>query len=69
MQTYIDCLHIKKTDKSRMVADDPMDVENPSGRSAENIPFDEEKVYHFSHLKKVSYLLSSLGDILVWIAG
>lgn len=52
-KTYIDCLHIKKTDKSRMVADDPMDVENPSGRSAENIPFDEEKVEQLKELSKL----------------
>jgi hypothetical protein len=56
MQTYIDCLHIKKTDNSRMAAEDPMEVDNPSSRNVENFSFDEEKVYHFilfSPLEKV----------------
>jgi hypothetical protein len=60
---------MKKSDKSRMVAGDHMDIENPPSRRTEDIPFDEEKVYHFSHLKKVSYLLSFFVDILVLIAG
>lgn len=27
LQTYIDCLHMKKTDKSRMNREDPMDCD------------------------------------------
>ncbi|KAK4477135.1 hypothetical protein RD792_016346, partial [Penstemon davidsonii] len=31
-KTYIDCLHIKKTDKSRMHLEDPMETENGASR-------------------------------------
>jgi DNA replication licensing factor MCM4 len=31
MQTYIDCVHVKKADKGRMQAEDPMEVDNESG--------------------------------------
>ena len=46
LQTYVDCLHIKKTDKSRMLAEDPMDVDNgnASRRIEEDFHFDEAKV-------------------------
>ncbi|XP_030944399.1 DNA replication licensing factor MCM4 [Quercus lobata] len=53
-KTYIDCLHIKKTDKSRMLAEDPtMDVDNPTGRNVEDISFDEEKVEQLKELSKL----------------
>lgn len=42
MQTYIDCLHLKKTDKSRMNAEDPMEVENGASTNDEDIPHDYE---------------------------
>ncbi|XP_059448449.1 DNA replication licensing factor MCM4 [Corylus avellana] len=51
-KTYIDCLHMKKSDKSRMVADDHMDIENPPSRT-EDIPFDEEKVEQLKELSKL----------------
>ncbi|XP_027355899.1 DNA replication licensing factor MCM4 [Abrus precatorius] len=51
-KTYIDCLHIKKTDKSRMLVDDAMDVENGAGRNAEEVLFDEEKVAQLKELSK-----------------
>lgn len=44
MQTYIDCLHIKKTNNSRMQTDDPMEVENGFSRIEEDVPFDEQMV-------------------------
>lgn len=46
MQTYIDCLHMKKTSKSRMQADDPTEVENGFNRN-EDFTFDEQMVYRF----------------------
>lgn len=30
MQTYIDCVHVKKADKSRMQAEDPMEMNKES---------------------------------------
>ena len=30
MQTYIDCVHVKKADKGRMQAEDPMEVDKAS---------------------------------------
>uniref|UniRef100_A0A2N9GXC5 DNA replication licensing factor MCM4 n=1 Tax=Fagus sylvatica TaxID=28930 RepID=A0A2N9GXC5_FAGSY len=51
--TYIDCLHIKKTDNSRMAAEDPMEVDNPSSRNVENFSFDEEKVERLKELSKL----------------
>lgn len=51
-KTYIDCLHIKKSDKSRMLAEDPMEVDNPTGRHVEDITFDEEKVEKLKELSK-----------------
>ncbi|KAF7841021.1 DNA replication licensing factor MCM4 [Senna tora] len=51
-KTYVDCLHIKKTDKSRMLAEDAMDVDNSQGRIAEEIHFDEEKVAQLKELSK-----------------
>lgn len=48
LQTYIDCLHIRKTDKSRMQAADLMDTENGSSRNQEDNPADhEDKVLWF----------------------
>ncbi|KAG6651704.1 DNA replication licensing factor MCM4 [Carya illinoinensis] len=52
-KTYIDCLHIKKTDKSRMLTGDPKEAENPVGRSTEDITFDEEKVKQLKELSKL----------------
>ncbi|KAG4967030.1 hypothetical protein AAZX31_12G037500 [Glycine max] len=49
-KTYIDCLHIKKTDKSRMFVEDVMDVDGQD-RNAE-VLFDEEKVAQLKELSK-----------------
>ncbi|KAL5563098.1 hypothetical protein UlMin_032845 [Ulmus minor] len=51
-KTYIDCLHIKKADKSRMVVEDQMEVDNSSGGSSEDIVFDEKKVEELKKLSK-----------------
>lgn len=42
-QTYIDCLHIKKTDKSRMQNEDPMEVEMGSSRDEDDVNVDYQK--------------------------
>ncbi|KAG8643958.1 DNA replication licensing factor MCM4 isoform X2 [Manihot esculenta] len=51
-KTYIDCLHIKKTDKSRMLAEDPMEVDNGSHRVEEDIQFDEAKINQLKELSR-----------------
>lgn len=52
-KTYIDCLHLKKTDKSRMQAEDPMEVENGSGRNEEDTLLGyEDKVAQLKELSK-----------------
>lgn len=55
LQTYIDCLHIKKTDKSRMFVEDVMDVDGQD-RNAE-VLFDEEKVQFVSIFYEIQCLL------------
>ncbi|KAM7263354.1 hypothetical protein ACFE04_001037 [Oxalis oulophora] len=52
-KTYIDCLHVKKTDKSRMVADDPMEVDDAPSRVEEDFQFDEEKIQQLKELSKL----------------
>ncbi|XP_010268614.1 PREDICTED: DNA replication licensing factor MCM4 [Nelumbo nucifera] len=52
-KTYIDCLHLKKTDKSRMQAEDPMELENGSGDKDEDAPLDyQDKVEQLKELAK-----------------
>ncbi|KAB2047261.1 hypothetical protein ES319_A13G032800v1 [Gossypium barbadense] len=51
-KTYIDCLHIKKTDKSRMTAEDPMEVDKGSQRVDDDVQFDEDKVEELKELSK-----------------
>lgn len=53
-KTYIDCLHIKKTDKSRMQTDDAMEVENSlDSRSEEDVSHNyEDKVEQLKELSK-----------------
>lgn len=51
-KTYIDCLHIKKTDKSRMLIEDAMDVDNGLGRNTEEVFFDGERVAKLKELSK-----------------
>ncbi|XP_052194076.1 DNA replication licensing factor MCM4 [Diospyros lotus] len=45
-KTYIDCLHLKKTDKSRMQTEDAMEIENGSGR------IEEDKVEKLKELSR-----------------
>lgn len=47
-QTYIDCLHLKKTDKSRMQAEDPMETDSNTARSDEETLDYEDKVVNVS---------------------
>ncbi|XP_074335653.1 DNA replication licensing factor MCM4 [Apium graveolens] len=52
-KTYIDCLHLKKTDKSRMNAEDPMEVENGSSTNDEDVPNNyEDKVEQLKELSR-----------------
>ncbi|KAL9244987.1 hypothetical protein vseg_018698 [Gypsophila vaccaria] len=53
-KTYIDCLHIKKTDKSRMKNEDPMEFETNSSRNEDdmNLKF-QEKVEQLKELSKL----------------
>ncbi|KAJ4967870.1 hypothetical protein NE237_014571 [Protea cynaroides] len=52
-KTYVDCLHLKKTDKSRMRAEDPMDIDNDSCNNDDNLPLDyEKKVEQLKELAK-----------------
>ncbi|GMI83578.1 MINICHROMOSOME MAINTENANCE 4 [Hibiscus trionum] len=51
-KTYIDCLHIKKNDKSRMTADDSMEADKGSQRVDDDVQFDEEKVEDLKELSK-----------------
>ncbi|KAF6154022.1 hypothetical protein GIB67_026676 [Kingdonia uniflora] len=53
-KTYIDCLHLKKTNKSRMKAEDTMDLDNGSGdKDDDDVPYDQDKV---NKLKELSQL-------------
>ncbi|XP_055961939.1 DNA replication licensing factor MCM4 [Mercurialis annua] len=45
-KTYIDCLHVKKADKSRMQAENPMEVDDGSQRTEEDDEIDEAKACH-----------------------
>ncbi|XP_022762300.1 DNA replication licensing factor MCM4 [Durio zibethinus] len=51
-KTYIDCLHIEKTDKSRMMSEDPMEVDKGSQRVEDDVQFDEDKVEELKELSK-----------------
>ncbi|KAK7404412.1 hypothetical protein VNO78_05290 [Psophocarpus tetragonolobus] len=51
-KTYIDCLHMKKTNKSRMLVDDATDVDKGPSRNVEEVPFDEEKMAQLKELSK-----------------
>ncbi|KAF6171275.1 hypothetical protein GIB67_036943 [Kingdonia uniflora] len=45
--TYIDCLHLKKTNKSRMKAEDTIDHDNGSGdKDDDDVPYDQDKVFY-----------------------
>ncbi|XP_014494619.1 DNA replication licensing factor MCM4 [Vigna radiata var. radiata] len=51
-KTYIDCLHIKKTDKSRMQVEDAMDIDSGPGRNEEEVVFEEDKVARLKEISK-----------------
>ncbi|KAM7470817.1 hypothetical protein LguiA_009000 [Lonicera macranthoides] len=52
-KTYVDCLHLKKTDKSRMNAEDPMEIENGSSINDEDTPLDyDDKVEQLKELSR-----------------
>ncbi|KAI4375689.1 hypothetical protein MLD38_013530 [Melastoma candidum] len=51
-KTFIDCLHIKKTSKSRMQTDDPVEVDNGFNRIEEDGTFDEAMVKKLKELSK-----------------
>ncbi|XVF45357.1 hypothetical protein PTKIN_Ptkin02bG0199300 [Pterospermum kingtungense] len=51
-KTYIDCLHIKKTDKSRMMTEDSVDIDKGSQRVEDDVQFDEGKVEELKELLK-----------------
>ncbi|XP_019448467.1 PREDICTED: DNA replication licensing factor MCM4-like [Lupinus angustifolius] len=51
-KTYIDCLHIKKNDKSRMLIDDAMEVDSGMGRNSEEVFFGEETVAQLKELSR-----------------
>ncbi|XP_050364026.1 DNA replication licensing factor MCM4 [Argentina anserina] len=51
-KTYIDCLHIKKSDKSRMLAEEQTEVENSLGGNSDEILFDDKKVEQLKELAK-----------------
>lgn len=51
-KTYIDCLHIKKTDKSRMQVDDPMETENSPSEENNPAPDSEEMVEKLKELSR-----------------
>nr|GMD17765.1 DNA replication licensing factor MCM4 [Ipomoea batatas] len=52
-QTYIDCLHLKKTDRSRMHLEDPMEVENGICRNENEPSLDSaDKVEQLKELSK-----------------
>ncbi|XP_057966145.1 DNA replication licensing factor MCM4 [Malania oleifera] len=52
-KTYIDCLHLKKTDKSRLQAEDPIELDHGSSRNEEDVPIDyADKVEQLKELAK-----------------
>ncbi|KAL0454144.1 UNVERIFIED_CONTAM: DNA replication licensing factor MCM4 [Sesamum latifolium] len=51
-KTYIDCLHLKKTDKSRMHVEDQMETENGASKNNNESTLDEDKVVQLKELSK-----------------
>ncbi|ONK69860.1 uncharacterized protein A4U43_C05F27540 [Asparagus officinalis] len=60
-KTYIDCLHLKKTDKSRMHIEDPMECDN-NNSSTTRINGDDESPEYRDKVEKLKEL-SKLPDI------
>ncbi|CAI9103741.1 OLC1v1002279C1 [Oldenlandia corymbosa var. corymbosa] len=50
-KTYIDCLHLKKTDKSRVNAEDLMEAENDTNRDDETVDY-EDKIEKLKELSR-----------------
>lgn len=70
LQTYIDCLHIKKADKSRMASEDLMEVESRLGGNVDDLSFDEAKVWSFGVFQSnVSWPFLNCPHVLDWNAG
>ncbi|KNA23115.1 hypothetical protein SOVF_027630 [Spinacia oleracea] len=60
-KTFIDCLHIKKTDKSRMQNEDPMEVEMGSSGNEEDLNVDyQKKVDRLKELSKLPDIYNRL---------
>ncbi|KAL2537696.1 DNA replication licensing factor MCM4 [Forsythia ovata] len=52
-KTYIDCLHLKKTDKSRMDVEEQMETEDRANRNDNDFSVDyEDKVEHLKEMSK-----------------
>ncbi|KAL8170270.1 hypothetical protein V2J09_022074 [Rumex salicifolius] len=66
--TYIDCLHIKKTDKTRMQADDPLDMDNGPSQKDETPPAYQDKLFGGNALQLPSGA-SFRGDINILLVG
>ncbi|KAL0412456.1 UNVERIFIED_CONTAM: DNA replication licensing factor MCM4 [Sesamum radiatum] len=52
VETYIDCLHLKKTYKSRMHVEDQMETENGASKNDNESTLDEDKVEQLKELSK-----------------
>ncbi|KAG0538007.1 hypothetical protein BDA96_03G198700 [Sorghum bicolor] len=52
-KTYIDCLHIKKTDKSRLHVEDTMDIDNSNASKSTEEDFLSDKVEKLKELSKL----------------
>ncbi|KAK9177152.1 hypothetical protein WN944_029171 [Citrus x changshan-huyou] len=60
VRTYIDCLHIKKADKSRMLVEDAMEIDNSHPRIEDEIQFDESKIQQLKELSKQPNIYETL---------
>uniref|UniRef100_A0A0E0JJV5 DNA replication licensing factor MCM4 n=1 Tax=Oryza punctata TaxID=4537 RepID=A0A0E0JJV5_ORYPU len=59
-KTYIDCLHIKKTDKSRLHVEDSMDADNPNANKTTEDDFLRDKVEKLKELSKLPDIYDKL---------
>ncbi|KAL2927237.1 DNA replication licensing factor MCM4 [Bienertia sinuspersici] len=67
--TYIDCLHIRKTDKSRMQSEDPKEAEIGPSRNEDDMNIDyQDKLFGGSAVKLTSGA-SFRGDINILLVG
>ncbi|KAK4804677.1 hypothetical protein SAY86_004494 [Trapa natans] len=63
-KTYVDCLHVKKTNKSRMLTDDSMEFDNGFSRIEEDTPFTEQMVKQLKELSKQPDIYERLTESL-----